>query len=51
MSDLLKNGLNSELKKHDYRNKLKSELCKKYEKDGKCPYGNKCDFAHGIGEL
>lgn len=31
--------------------KYKTELCKKYQISGFCPYGNKCQFAHGEGEL
>lgn len=29
--------------------KYKTELCKKYEEKGLCPYGLKCRFAHGKG--
>ena len=29
----------------------KTELCKKYQARGYCPYGRKCRFAHGKGEL
>ena len=38
-------------KKYDYKSKIKSELCKSYEKNGNCIYGVNCDFAHGISEL
>ena len=31
--------------------KYKTELCKKFEETGKCPYGSKCRFAHGKEEL
>ena len=31
--------------------KYKTELCKKYQSTGKCPYGSKCRFAHGKKEL
>jgi len=31
--------------------KYKTEICKNYEMDHFCPYGNKCRFAHGKGEL
>ena len=31
--------------------KYKTELCKKYQNTGKCPYGFKCRFAHGKEEL
>jgi len=29
----------------------KTKLCQKYEEHGVCPYGTKCQFAHGKGEL
>ena len=31
--------------------KYKTELCKKFQATGQCPYGYKCRFAHGSGEL
>ena len=31
--------------------KLKSSLCKNYTEKGCCPYGQKCQFAHGTHEL
>ena len=31
--------------------KYKTELCKKFQSTGKCPYGYKCRFAHGKEEL
>nr|CAB3464385.1 unnamed protein product [Digitaria exilis] len=30
---------------------LKTELCNKWEETGACPYGEHCQFAHGIAEL
>ncbi|KAG2625594.1 zinc finger CCCH domain-containing protein 39-like isoform X2 [Panicum virgatum] len=30
---------------------LKTELCNKWEETGACPYGDQCQFAHGIAEL
>ncbi|CAN6336734.1 unnamed protein product [Urochloa humidicola] len=30
---------------------LKTELCNKWEETGACPYGDRCQFAHGIAEL
>lgn len=31
--------------------KYKTELCKQYDKEVGCPYGNRCRFAHGKEEL
>lgn len=31
--------------------RYKTELCRPYEENGTCKYGDKCQFAHGIGEL
>ena len=31
--------------------KYKTTLCKKYSADQGCPYGDKCQFAHGAQEL
>lgn len=31
--------------------KFKTEMCKNWEKQGSCPYNNKCRFAHGKNEL
>lgn len=33
------------------KNKIKTSLCKKWAESGYCPYGYKCQFAHGIAEL
>ncbi|XP_072994348.1 zinc finger CCCH domain-containing protein 9-like isoform X2 [Typha latifolia] len=30
---------------------FKTELCNKWEETGECPYGDHCQFAHGIAEL
>ncbi|KAF3339639.1 zinc finger CCCH domain-containing protein 9-like protein [Carex littledalei] len=30
---------------------FKTELCNKWEESGECPYGEHCQFAHGISEL
>ncbi|XP_077242436.1 zinc finger CCCH domain-containing protein 14-like [Tasmannia lanceolata] len=30
---------------------IKTELCNKWQETGTCPYGEHCQFAHGIGEL
>lgn len=32
-------------------NKFKTEICKKWLKDGNCPYKETCQFAHGFEEL
>jgi len=40
---------------HSHINKQKSlyktELCRSWEEKGRCPYGNKCQYAHGSEEL
>ena len=38
-------------KKSGAKNKAKSSLCRNYSEKGYCPYGYKCQFAHGIEEL
>ena len=45
---LIKNLLEEENK---VDTKYKTELCKKFQSTGKCPYGYKCRFAHGKEEL
>lgn len=30
---------------------FKTELCNKWQETGTCPYGEQCQFAHGIKEL
>lgn len=32
-------------------NKMKSSLCRNFSEKGYCPYGFKCQFAHGLEEL
>ena len=32
----------------DFKVKYKTELCKYYEINGYCPYGNRCQFAHQL---
>ena len=34
-----------------YNTKIKSSLCKNYMERGTCPYGRRCQFAHGPNEL
>jgi len=31
--------------------RYKTELCRTFEENGNCPYGSKCQFAHGRAEL
>lgn len=31
--------------------RYKTELCRTFEEQGRCKYGSKCQFAHGLGEL
>ncbi|ESO06450.1 hypothetical protein HELRODRAFT_64152, partial [Helobdella robusta] len=31
--------------------RYKTELCRPYEENGSCKYGDKCQFAHGKHEL
>lgn len=33
------------------KNKTKSSLCRNFSEKGYCPYGYKCQFAHGVEEL
>ena len=37
--------------KSQMNSNYKTELCKNYQAKGFCPYGRKCKFAHGKGEL
>lgn len=37
--------------KTSQNNKVKSSLCKNFTQTGLCPYGDKCQFAHGTQEL
>jgi len=45
---LIKNNIKEENKVDP---KYKTEICKKFQSFGKCPYGDKCRFAHGEQEL
>lgn len=45
---LIKNIIEEENK---FDPKYKTELCKKFQNTGQCPYGFKCRFAHGKDEL
>lgn len=35
----------------NFNTKAKSSLCRNFMEKGVCPYGNKCQFAHGPSEL
>lgn len=35
----------------NFNTKAKSSLCRNFMEKGTCPYGNKCQFAHGPTEL
>ena len=48
MSDI---SLNMIKEKNIIDQKYKTEICKKFQSIGNCPYGNKCRFAHGEQEL
>jgi hypothetical protein len=50
-NDFKKKGEIVFLGKNDYRQKLKTELCRWFQQGKACPKGVDCDFAHGIGEL
>ena len=43
-----KNKLN---KIKDINDKYKTKMCRNYSKNGECPYGGKCIYAHGTNEL
>ena len=45
---LIKNNIKEQNKADQ---KYKTEICKKFQSIGNCPYGNKCRFAHGEQEL
>ena len=44
-------SLNMIKEKNIIDQKYKTEICKKFQSIGNCPYGNKCRFAHGEQEL
>ena len=37
--------------KHSVPSLYKTRLCRTYMEKGVCPYGEKCDFAHGTSDL
>ena len=36
---------------HTRRRARQTELCSTYSRTGGCPYGHKCQFAHGVEDL
>ena len=42
---------NGRIMSKDYKIKIKTELCRTFQQEGSCPYGDTCAFAHGEGEL
>ena len=51
--DLEKNylKLKQQIEGNNQEKNYKTELCKKFQSKGFCPYGSKCRFAHGKEEL
>lgn len=47
----LQNCAISSKKKNIAKTKAKSSLCKNFAEREYCPYGEKCQFAHGVEEL
>lgn len=47
----MRKGQYSKLKAKNNHSKAKSSLCRNFSEKGYCPYGKKCQFAHGIHEL
>ena len=45
------NKVRSLLREHKKDNKYKTEMCKTFSLTGRCPYNEKCRFAHGDSEL
>ncbi|KAL5220112.1 hypothetical protein ABZP36_024825 [Zizania latifolia] len=43
-------GVGAELEVYN-QGMFKTELCNKWEETGVCPYGDQCQFAHGVAEL
>ena len=37
--------------KHSVPSLYKTRLCRTFMERGSCPYGDKCDFAHGTNDL
>ena len=47
----INNGYNYRGKASDFKIKYKTELCKFYEINGHCKYGDNCAYAHGVENL
>lgn len=47
-SDSVTNDHFCKIKIKNLHSKAKSSLCRNYSESGYCPYGVKCQFAHGI---
>ena len=43
--------LKKQIEENNQKQSYKTELCKKFQTKGYCPYGSKCRFAHGKEEL
>ena len=43
--------LKKQIEGNNQKQNYKTELCKKFQTKGYCPYGSKCRFAHGKEEL
>ncbi|KAJ2161072.1 hypothetical protein GGF46_001743 [Coemansia sp. RSA 552] len=44
-------GMAAHVRRQQDNPRYKTKLCEKFEQEGECPYGHKCVFAHGPGEL
>ena len=42
---------NNQLSREANSSRYKTELCRPFEENGTCKYGDKCQFAHGTSEL
>ncbi|KAI3849555.1 hypothetical protein MKW92_011351 [Papaver armeniacum] len=58
VDDLYHKGVDDQKKEEDpleldvySQGMSKTELCNKWVQDGRCPYGEYCQFAHGLREL
>ena len=44
-------GKTSRSSRSSNNSRYKTELCRSFGEQGRCKYGSKCQFAHGLGEL